>query len=58
MPKVLQMIDRILICPRLANDLSEYEHANVLQIIYWNFNTPKSCEGLIGVLICSGFVND
>ena len=38
------MIDRILICPSLANDLLEYGHANVLQMIYWNFDMPRSCE--------------
>ena len=44
MPKVLQMIDLVLICLSLANDKSEYGDANVLQMIYWNFDMPKSWE--------------
>ena len=38
------MIDHILICPSPANDLSEYGHANVLQMIYWNYDMHKSSE--------------
>ena len=51
MPKVLRMIDHILICLSLANDESEYGQANVLQMIYWSLDMLKCCIVVVVVLL-------